>query len=66
MTGRDFGFDLAAWRQFLLADEKLSEEYTFDDAWKGVRKGIERMLNNPDRLRLVHLMETQRNHVRHE
>jgi hypothetical protein len=56
-TGRDFGFDLAAWHHFLLNDDKLSQEYTFDYAWKAVRQRIDELLDDPDRLRLVRLLE---------
>lgn len=56
-TGRDFGFDLAAWHHFLLNDDKLSQEYTFDYAWKAVKQRIEELLGDPDRLRLVRLLE---------
>lgn len=55
-TGRDFGFDLAAWHEFLLNDAKLSEEYTFDYAWKAVKRRIDELLSDPDRLRLVRLL----------
>jgi hypothetical protein len=55
-SGRDFGFDLAAWHQFLLNDAKLSEEYTFDYAWKAVKRRIDELLSDPDRLRLVRLL----------
>src|SRR5262249_471215 len=44
-TGRDFGFDLAAWHHFLLNDDKLSQEYTFDYAWKAVRQRIDELLD---------------------
>ena len=55
-SGRDFGFDLAAWHQFLLDDAKLAEQYTFDYAWKAVKQRIDELLNDPDRLRLVRLL----------
>jgi hypothetical protein len=55
-TGRDFGFDLAAWHQFLLNDAKLSEEYTFVYAWKAVKRRIDELLDDPDRLRLERLL----------
>lgn len=55
-TGRDFGFDLAAWHQFLLNDDKQSEEYTFTYAWKAVKKRIEELLDDPDRRRLERLL----------
>jgi hypothetical protein len=58
-TGRDFGYDLAAWHHFLLNDDGLSEEYTFDYAWVAVRPRIEELLDDPNRLRLVRLLEEQ-------
>jgi hypothetical protein len=58
-TGRDFGYDLAAWHHFLLNDDELLEEYTFDYAWDAVRPRVEELLDDPDRLRLVRLLEKQ-------
>jgi hypothetical protein len=55
-TGRDFGYDLAAWHHFLLEDAQLSEQYTFDYAWKAVKPRIDELLNDPDRLRLERLL----------
>ena len=55
----DFGFDLSAWHHFLLNDDKLLEGYTLDYAWEDVKERIEESLNDPDRLRLVRLLETQ-------
>jgi hypothetical protein len=59
-TGRDLGFDLAAWHRFLLDDAKLSEEYTFDYAWKAVKQRIDELLDDPDRLRLERLLNEHR------
>jgi hypothetical protein len=56
-TGRDFGYDLAAWHHFLLSNDKLSEEYTFVYAWEAVKPRIDDLINDPDRLRLVRLLE---------
>jgi len=58
-AGRDFGFDLAAWHHFLLNDGELSKEYKFHYAWRAVRPRIEELLDDPDRLRLVRLLEEQ-------
>jgi len=55
-TGRDFGYDLAAWHHFLLEDAQLSEQYTFDYAWKAVKPRIDELINDPDRLRLERLL----------
>jgi hypothetical protein len=56
-TRRDFGFDLAARHHFLLNDDKLSQEYTFDYAWKAVKQRIDELITDSDRLRLVRLLE---------
>ena len=56
-TGKDFGFDLAGWHHFLLGNRELSKEYTFDYAWKGVKRRIEELLDDPGRLRLVRLID---------
>jgi hypothetical protein len=56
-TGRDFAFDLAAWHHFLLNDEKLWQEYTFDYAWKAVKQRIDELLDDRHCLRLVRLLE---------
>lgn len=58
-TGRDFGFDLAAWHRFLLNDAKFSEEYTFVYAWKAVKRRIDELLDDPDRRRLERLLNEQ-------
>ena len=55
LTGKDFGYDLAAWNDFLLKSAKYSEEYTFDYAWKAVKHRVDELVNDPDRLRLVAL-----------
>ena len=39
-----------------LNDAKLSEEYTFHYAWKAVRRRIDELLHDPDRLRLERLL----------
>jgi hypothetical protein len=59
LTGRDFGYDLAAWHGFLLSDNNLSEEYQFDSAWKTVKKRIDQLLDDPDRVRLVRLLNDE-------
>lgn len=56
-TGRDFGYDLAAWHHFLLNDEAFSEDYTFDYAWDAVKPRIIELLDDPYRMRLVWLAE---------
>jgi hypothetical protein len=56
-TGKDFGFDLAGWNYFLLRNDELSEEYTFHYAWKAVKRRIEELLDDAERLRLVRLID---------
>jgi hypothetical protein len=63
-TGCDFGFDLAAWHNFLLNDDKLSEEYTFVYAWRAVKRRIDELFDDPDRLRFVRLLEEHRTTTR--
>jgi len=58
-TGRDFGYDLAAWHHFLLNHDKLSKDYKFHYAWSAVRPRVEELLDDPNRLRLVRLLEEQ-------
>jgi hypothetical protein len=36
---------------------ELSEEYTFDYAWNAVEPRIDELLDDPDRLRLVRLLD---------
>lgn len=59
MTGRDFGFNLAAWHHYLMNSEKHAEQYTFPYAWKAVEPKILELIQDPNRLRLVQLLETK-------
>jgi hypothetical protein len=56
-TGVDFRYDIAAWRAFLLADAKLSEEYTFQYGWKAVQKKLDERIHDPDHARLAAMCE---------
>lgn len=58
-SGRDLGYDLAAWHHFLMSDRQLRKEYTFHYAWRPVRRRVEELLDDPDRLRLVQLLEEE-------
>lgn len=55
LTKRDFGYDLAAWHQFLLNDREHSKEYTYRS--KAVKQRINELYDDPERLRLVRLLE---------
>jgi hypothetical protein len=56
LTKQDFGYDLARWHEFLVAnDQELG--YTHPYAWKTVKREIEKAIGDPDRLRLVRLVE---------
>src|SRR5262245_4594452 len=50
-TGQDFGFDLRAWHQHLIATQ--SEEYCHPYAWRTVSPAIERAIEDAERLQLV-------------
>ena len=55
--GCDFGYDLQAWHDYLLNSQRHSEEYTFAFAWRAVRPKILELIIDPDRMRLVRLIE---------
>jgi len=48
-TGRNLGFSLSGWHEFLMKDQVLSEQYMHPYAWKGVRQAILAEINNSDR-----------------
>lgn len=54
-TGRDFGYDLAAWHHFLINNRELSKDYTYRS--KAVKQRINELIDDPERLRLVRLLE---------
>lgn len=58
-TGRDFGYDLAAWHHFLLYHPRLSKEYKYPSTWKAVRRRMNELFDDPDRSRLVRLLEEE-------
>jgi hypothetical protein len=51
-TGQDFGFDLAAWHEFLTAGEDASG-YRHPYAFAGVASAIRRAIGNKQRIRLA-------------
>jgi hypothetical protein len=55
MTGQDFVYDLGRWHELLLANPDWGYEHPY--AWRAVRPAIEAALNDPDRLRLVAVLE---------
>lgn len=55
LTEQDFGYDLPRWHEYLLAAENV--QYCHPYAWHAVRPAIERALTDPDRERLVTLLE---------
>ncbi len=57
MTGKDFGFDLASWHDYLIEDEG-DWGYTHPYGWRQTRQAVEAAMHSPDRLRLVNLLET--------
>lgn len=57
ITGRDFGYDLQAWHNFLLASDECREGYTFHYAWRGVRSRIEQAMKDAGRLSLAASLE---------
>jgi hypothetical protein len=53
LTGRDLGYDLAAWHHFLLSAPHHTSQYTAAPAWEAVRPRILELVLNPDRMRLL-------------
>jgi hypothetical protein len=58
-TGHDFGFDLAAWHEFLASEEDESG-YRHPYAFGGVASAIRRAIGNKRRLRLVQQLGERR------
>lgn len=56
-TGKDFGYDLGRWHHLLLNLEGDEFGYCHPYAWEGVRPAIEEAIPDPDRLRLVQILE---------
>lgn len=52
-TGQDFGYDLAAWRTYLLTAPADKHGYRHPYAFRGVDSAVERAIENDRRSRLV-------------
>lgn len=56
LTGQDFGYDLARWHELLAGnDEEWGYKHPY--AWRAVKRAIEKAMDDPDRLRLMRLVE---------
>ena len=58
-TGEDFGYDLAAWHEFLLTDEEYG--YTHPYGFSGVKEAVEVANNDAEYARVVSLAEQESN-----
>ena len=56
-TGQDFGYDLAKWVKFLETDKGFRDEFTHPYAYRTTRQWIRDALADPDRQRLVSMIE---------
>jgi hypothetical protein len=57
LTGQDCGYDLAAWHRLLLSNPDWG--YTHPYARRAVHRAVEAALADPDRLRLVKVLEQE-------
>ena len=60
LTGQDFGYDLARWHGYLLENDQWDYQHPYE--WQVVQPAIERVLTDPDRLRLAKLLEADSAH----
>ena len=60
-TGADFGYDLAAWHEHLQSTSPHNESYMHPYAWAGVSRAIVELIDDPDRIRLADLIESEDN-----
>jgi hypothetical protein len=59
-TGADFGYDLQSWHTYLLShDDDDSFGYRHSYAWSTVRNAIQRFIRDPDRRRLLSIIEAK-------
>jgi hypothetical protein len=58
-TGRDRGYDLGAWHELLMGSEGDEWGYRHPWSWARVRAAVERAIDDPDRSRLVMLLEQE-------
>jgi len=56
-TGQDFGFDLSAWREFLIAHESYG--YTHSYAFSGVDDAVHSAILDETRIEIVSRLETR-------
>ena len=56
-TGRDFGYDVAAWHKHLLSCPDLGYDHPYGFA--GVQRAVREAARDPDRARFVALLEAQ-------
>ena len=57
-TGRDFGYDLEAWHNYLINSDEHREQYTFHYAWDAVKSKIVELISDPERSRLCREITT--------
>lgn len=60
LTRQDFGYDLARWHAHLLGNNEWGYRHPY--GWRIVRPAIEQALTDPDRVRLVKLLEADSSH----
>jgi hypothetical protein len=58
-TGHDCGYDLARWHELLLGSEGDEWGYRHPYAWSAVRLAIEQAIADPDRIRLIELLNQE-------
>ena len=60
-TGVDFGYDLAAWHEYLQSTTPHNESYMHPYAWSGVSSAISEFIHDPERIRLAEQIESEDN-----
>lgn len=58
-TSADFGYCLARWHAFLQAREPFRQEYQHPYGWRTTSRRVEALIEDPERLRLVALLESE-------
>jgi hypothetical protein len=59
LTGKDFGYNLQRWHQFLISSEPFREQYMFPYAWSAVEPRIHELIHSNERQRLAAILESQ-------
>lgn len=59
LMGQDHGYDLRKWHEALLADAEVARGYKHPYAWRVVRRAIESAFADPNRERLVGLLDSE-------